>query len=250
MSEIADFIAGEAGQVLLIADHASNHVPADIKLGIAGALLHEHIAVDIGVEPLTRLIALRLGCPAVLAQVSRLVVDLHRREDEANLIPALSDGHDIPGNAALSDADRQARIDRFWRPYHAFIEERIDALAPRLLVALHSFTPRLTTKPGEQRPWQVGILYNQDDRAARIAIGLLRDAGIATGDNEPYSGKQLNATMDRHAERRGLPYLAVEVRQDLLAAATGPEVWADRLAPIIVATLERLAPAPRLHQMT
>ena len=58
---------------------------------------------------------------------------------------------------------------------------------------------------GEERPWDVGLLYNQDDRAARIAIDLFAEMGLTVGDNEPYSGKQLNATMDRHAEANGIP---------------------------------------------
>ena len=37
-----------------------------------------------------------------------------------------------------------------------------------------------------------------DDRAARIAIPLLLAAGIVTGDNLPYSGRVLNASMNRH----------------------------------------------------
>ena len=37
------------GGILVVSDHASNHVPADIELGIDPALLDQHIAIDIGV---------------------------------------------------------------------------------------------------------------------------------------------------------------------------------------------------------
>jgi len=103
---------------------------------------------------------------------------------------------------------------------------------PKLLVSLHSFTPRLATS-AEKRPWQIGILYNQDERAARIALPLLEQAGIVAGDNLPYSGKVLNATMNLHGEGNGIAYLGIEVRQDLISNAGGVAVWAERLAPII-----------------
>lgn len=235
------YIEGDpASGLLLVADHASNHVPPDIDLGIDPALLNEHIAVDIGIEALARDVAERLGCPAILAQVSRLVVDLHRRPEEPSAIPAISDGHVIPANAALDHDGRLERIRRFFDPYHALIEEKVEALRPKMLLTLHSFTPQLRTKPEELRPWHVGILYNNDDRAARLAIAALRARGVPTGDNEPYSGKLLNATMDRHAEARGLPYIAIEVRQDLILTGEGIAKWAALLAPVIAEVRDAL----------
>jgi predicted N-formylglutamate amidohydrolase len=239
--QLAEYFEGEAGSPLLIlADHASNHVPSDLNLGIDPRLMDEHIAIDIGVEPLAHALRRRLGCPALLARVSRLVVDLNREEGELGAIPAHSDGHEIPGNAALDDAGRKERLERFWRPYHHLIDERIDRNDPRMLVALHSFTPRLASRPEEERPWQVGMLYNQDDRAARIAIAALRRAGVTTGDNEPYSGRVLNATMNRHAEARGLPYLGFELRQDLISSTQAVEKWANVIASVVQETLDAL----------
>ena len=232
MSEVAETIEG-GNDVLLIADHASNRVPGDVELGIPRALLEQHIAVDIGVEALSFALAERLGCSAVLARFSRLVVDLNRDADDSNVVPTRSDGHAIPGNLALGAELRLERIERYWMPYHALIDARIERLPPKMLLSVHSFTPRLDSYPEEVRPWQVGILYNRDERAARIAIPLLVAMGIATGDNEPYSGLALNATMNRHAEARGLPYLGIEVRQDLIADPAGALAWADRLAPVI-----------------
>jgi predicted N-formylglutamate amidohydrolase len=235
-------IAGAADSgLLIIVDHASNHVPADIALGIDPALLDQHMAIDIGTEELCGQLADRLSASALLATVSRLVIDLNRDEDAPGLIPQASDGHAIPGNADLSDADRADRIDRFWRPYHAAIERTQAEMGPVMLVSLHSFTPRLTSDPEQQRPWQIGVLYNQDDRAARVAIPLLEAAGVVTGDNLPYSGKVLNATMNRHGEGRGIAYLGLEVRQDLIADAAGIARWGAILASVIASTRDRLA---------
>lgn len=222
-------IAGRAGGILLICDHASNAVPADIDLGIDPALLDKHIAIDIGAGPVTEALATQLHAPAVLATISRLVIDLHRQPDHPGLMPQLTDGHAIPGNLA---GDRAARIARFHGPYHRALEAAIGETRPTLLASIHSFTPCLE-QGGAARPWEIGILYNRDRRAADLAIALFRQAGIPTGDNEPYSGRLLNATLNRHGEANGIPSLAIEIRNDLIRDAAGVERWCDILAPIL-----------------
>lgn len=212
------------GEILLAADHASNFVPPDIDLGIDPALMHEHIAIDIGVAG----IAERSGLPSHLATVSRLVCDLNRDEDDSRVVPTSSDGHTIPGNIG---ADVEARLSRFHRPYHDALAHWIEEVEPVLLVSLHSFTPSLKSA-AESRPWQVGVLYNTDDRAARHGIGLFEEAGLIVGDNEPYSGRLLNATMNRHAEARRLPYLGIEVRQDEIDTEIGQARWATLIADV------------------
>jgi predicted N-formylglutamate amidohydrolase len=236
MSEAWEIISGDpASRMLIIADHASNHVPADIDLQIAPELLNTHIAIDLGVAALAKV----LGLPAILGGVSRLVVDLNREEDAPHIIPIASDGHAIPGNAINHEA-RAQRIRRFWHPYHDKISDMIEEYRPKLLISLHSFTPILATDPDQQRPWEVGILYNEDDRAARIAIPLLEAAGVVVGDQLPYSGKLLNATMNRHAEGRGIAYLGIEMRQDLIGGPVGVTRWANMLGPIIRHCGERI----------
>jgi predicted N-formylglutamate amidohydrolase len=219
--------------VLIVGDHASNRVPREINLGIDRALLTTHIAWDIGVASLAHAI----GAPAFLGNISRLVIDLNRDLDEDGLVPLSSDGHDIPGN---HDCDVEARVAEYWQPYHDDLANWIAHEHPALLVSLHSFAPSLSSRPEEERPWEVGVLYNKDHRAARIAIPLLRAAGIITGDQQPYSGKILNATMNRHGEATGTPYLGLEVRQDLIADDDGVEIWAKKLRPIIAACLDAL----------
>jgi predicted N-formylglutamate amidohydrolase len=236
MSAAWEMISGDqASDMLIIADHASNHVPADIDLHIALELLNTHIAIDLGVVELAK----ALGLPAILGRVSRLVVDLNREEDAPHIIPIASDGHAIPGNAIDHDA-RVERIARFWHPYHDKISQIISEYTPKLLISLHSFTPKLASDPEQKRPWEVGILYNEDDRAARIAIPLLEAAGVLVGDQLPYSGKLLNATMNRHGEGRGIAYLGIEMRQDLIGDATGVIGWANMLGPILRRCCERI----------
>ena len=224
----AEILEGAARDILLLCDHASNAVPADIDLGIDPALLDKHIAIDIGAAAVTRALAARLGCPAILATVSRLVIDLHREPDQVGLIPHRSDGHLIPGNETV---DKAARIARFHAPYHRVLRESIRAQRPRLILSIHSFTPCLE-HGGTDRPWQVGVLYNRDVRAARPTVAFLEGRGFVTGDNEPYSGRLLNATLNRHAEGQGIPSAAIEIRNALIREDAGVEEWAGVLADL------------------
>ena len=206
------------GGIVCIADHASNRVPADIPLGIPEHLLHEHIALDIGTEAIAEILARDHAIPAHIAAVSRLVCDLNREEDAPGLVPDVG-------------ADREARLNRFHRPYHTALAEWLAASEPALILSLHSFTPRLATSDAA-RPWEVGVLYNTDDRAARIAIPLLEAEGLNVGDNLPYSGRDLNYTMNRHAEAEGRAYLGVELRQDLVTTPEAHARWAALLAKV------------------
>lgn len=225
----AEIIDGGA-DVLLLCDHASNSVPDDIALGVEPHVMDRHVAVDIGAGPLTRALAGAIGAPAVLGTVSRLVIDLHREPDHPGLIPLASDGHDVSANA---EACRYERIARFYAPYHGAIAAEVRRRRPKLIVAIHSFTPRLEIGNAPARRWEVGVLYNRDTRAAAPAVAWLEGQGLITGDNEPYSGRLLNATLNRHAEANGIPSLSIEVRNDLIGDDVGVPRWCDILARMI-----------------
>ncbi|GFM31177.1 N-formylglutamate amidohydrolase [Novosphingobium sp. PY1] len=217
------------GGILVVADHASNRVPDDIALGIDAALMDEHIAIDIGVAGIAEKMARNTGTAAFLGNVSRLVCDTNRDETDPAAIPERSDGRVISGNL---DIDREARLARFHRPFHEALGEILHGTPQALTLILHSFTPALETRPDEERPWHCGLLYDEDDRGARLAEPLLEADGLIVGDQLPYSGKIYNSTICRHVESEGRPYLYLEVRQDLIADDAGQEEWAERLTRI------------------
>ena len=223
-------ILGDWGaDVLIIADHASNHVPEGIDLGLPASVMREHVALDIGVAEVAGHLA-KLGACAILGGVSRLVIDYNREMDAPGLVPFSSDGIDIPGNRGV---DISERIKRYYEPYHHQVSALAGMAQQPFLLSLHSFTPGLKSGPSEARPWEIGILYNEDDRGARIAIPLLEEVGLIVGDQKPYSGTLLNATMNRHAEAHGRPYLGVEMRQDLVSDARGQQRFAEILAMVL-----------------
>ena len=230
-------------RVLLTCDHASRAIPAALgTLGLGEASLRRHIAWDIGAAGLTRALSDRMGAPAVLAGYSRLVIDCNRRLEDPSCFVTLADGDPVTGNLGLTPEAIRARADACYDPYHAAIGERLRDLRRRgtvpALVAIHSFTPSMGGTP---RPWNVGVLWDQDGRMPLPLLERLRaEPGLVVGDNEPYSGRHpADYTVDRHAERAGLPHVCIEVRQDQLESAGGIERWAgilDRaLAPVLAA---------------
>ena len=227
--------------LLILCDHASNRIPPEYgNLGLPRSELERHIAYDIGVAPLGRALAGRFAAPAILTCFSRLLIDPNRGEDDPTLIMRLSDGAVVPGNARIGEAERAARVERFYRPYHRAIASRVDDMlaagSPPAILSIHSYTP---VWKGARRPWHAGILWDRDPRfAVPVLEGLRAEAGLRIGDNEPYDGALANDTMYRHATKRGLAHILVEVRNDLIATPAGVLEWADRLEPIVRRTLE------------
>jgi predicted N-formylglutamate amidohydrolase len=230
-----------------MADHAGRALPDEYgTLGLPPSEFDRHIAYDIGIEPLTRALAAMLGAPAVMANFSRLLIDANRGEDDPTMIRQLYDGTVIKANYPMSEAEREKRLEDFYRPYHDAVGSVIASVAQQtgkapFIVSLHSFTP---TMQGRQRPWHVGILWDMDDRAPKPMIDMLSaDDSIVVGDNEPYDGALRGDTMYRHAIVNGYAHALIEVRQDLISDERGVASWAERLHPII----EALNGRPDMH---
>ena len=221
-------------RVLLVCDHAASVIPPEFgTLGIDPDERLCHVAWDIGAAQVTRGLAARLGCPAVLSGISRLVIDCNRQPGDPSSIPAVSCGVAIPGNAGLDEAAADRRAERWFWPYHTEIGNRIAHLwrhgVPPAVIAIHSFTPRICG--GGPRPWHIGVLWNRDPRLAEPLLAALGGRGdLVVGDNQPYSGREINYTLDTHAGAAGLPNVSFEIRQDLLGDEAGCAFWADLLA--------------------
>jgi len=254
-TRLVDGVNGEAAVVtnsgagspfLLLGDHAGRDIPSRLaKLGLAEPDLSRHIAWDIGVAGLGRRLSAALDAPFIAQRYSRLVIDCNRDPSRADSIPAESDGSLIPGNAALDPTDRAARVGEVFAPYHACIVEELDARAarglPTWVVALHSFTPAMQ---GVARPWMFGVLHLGDSAFSRAVLAALaaEPDAPAVGDNEPYRMDLVDFTVPHHAIGRGLDYLELEVRQDLLADDAGQQAVAERLARVLPAALADVTP--------
>jgi predicted N-formylglutamate amidohydrolase len=228
--------------VLLGCDHASAHIPHELKnLGVAEDQLAEHIAWDIGAGAVAVELGALLKVPVVLGAHSRLVVDCNRNLDDPTAFPAESDGISVPGNQLIETDEREARANAFYWPYHHAVRDALRnleqlATAPALL-AIHSFTPQMN---GSLRPWQLGALWDKDDRIALPFIKHFSETtDVVVGNNEPYSGRHpADFTLDHHAEAEGLPHLGIEIRQDLIDTDAGAKHWAAILAAALKPILE------------
>jgi predicted N-formylglutamate amidohydrolase len=236
---------------LIVADHAGNSMPRALRrLGLSETERERHIAWDIGIAAVCRLVADTLDGTLVQQNYSRLVIDCNRTPGSEASIPKMSELTPIPGNMALSEDQKAARIREIFRPYHDRIEIELDrrrqAGRPAALIAMHSFTPVFK---GVARPWHAGVLYNRDPRFAHLFMPLLkREEGLVIGDNEPYSVTDASDyTIPVHGERRGLHHVAIEVRQDLIADDKGQRAWGPLLARLLAQAYLDLVAAEALR---
>ncbi len=239
-----------AASMLLICDHASRAFPHAMgRIGLEEEALERHIAWDIGAAEVTRRMSEKLDAAAVLAGYSRLLIDVNRQPGDPGSIPEISDSTMVPGNIGLTEAEQEQRVESFFWPYHHAVANALAHLWRRgpapALFSIHSFTPSLG---GEDRYWDIGVLWNRDPRLAVPLLDKLRTAHggcYHVGDNEPYSGKDIAYTIDFHAAAAGLPNCAVEIRQDLIESRAGAHHWADLLAEVFVDILAQ----PSLHKV-
>lgn len=237
MTEHPYWITGQErpSRWLITCDHATNRVPEWLNggdLGIATQDMARHIAFDIGAAGLTEKLAERMDAPAIFSNFSRLVIDPNRGEDDPTLLMRLYDGTVIPANKLAGLDERERRLDRLHRPYHAALETLAGQHPDRCICAIHSFTPQLRGRP--PRPWQVGILYSHDDtRLGPRMVQACRDKGWVTGENQPYTGHLEGDSIARHAIAHGRPNLLIEIRNDLIASEADQAEWAGRLARAI-----------------
>ncbi|MCB8881821.1 N-formylglutamate amidohydrolase [Acidisoma cellulosilytica] len=223
--------------LFLTCDHAGRRIPLKLgQLGVSDAEMQRHIAYDIGARAVALRLADALDATLIRQVYSRLVIDCNRDPSVPSSIPEISETTEIPGNIGLTDDQRLARQVEIFQPYHdaitAALDARLSSGQRTAIIAVHSFTP---VYKGEVRPWHAGLLYNRDARMSLILKRMLEEeGGLVIGDNEPYFVSDLtDYTIPVHAERRRLPYLELEIRQDLIATEAGQAEWAERLIRLL-----------------
>ena len=222
--------------VLLVCDHASNRFPRSLgTMGLDYLDRVSHIALDIGVNAVAKALADNLGATAVLCQYSRLIVDCNRELIDDSAFLECSNGVDVPGNHNLQESEKERRASEIYWPYHNAIKDQIARLKKHginpVVISIHSFTPVMN---GNNREWEMGVLWDKDPLTAEIFLTRLVEAGYLVGDNKPYSGKDPeDFTIDYHAESTGLPHVGIEICQNLINHDDGAERVSNILKEII-----------------
>lgn len=225
------------GRWIITVDHARNTVPNEVNggdLGLAAQDMQRHIAYDIGALGVGLKLGELMNAPVIASNFSRLVIDPNRGENDPTLIMRLYDGTLIPANAEIDEAEEERRKATYYRPYHEALNGLVDQREDPIIVAMHSFSPKLNGK--SPRPWEIAILHAAHDRRnlGPHVIHRLREEGdLTVGDNEPYHGHLPGDSVDRVALQKDRMNVLIEVRQDLIASETGQHAWAKRLAPVL-----------------
>ncbi|TCS64591.1 putative N-formylglutamate amidohydrolase [Primorskyibacter sedentarius] len=223
---------------MVTCDHASNLVPPALggTLGLPETEMARHIAYDIGAAGVSRALAEALNAPVALSNFSRLVIDPNRGEQDPTLLMRLYDGTVIPGNRHADAAERERRLDAYYRPYHTALAEVADLHPERAIISIHSFTPQLKGRP--PRPWHVGVLHSYDERLSEpLFQRLVSEGDLVVGMNQPYGGHLPGDSIDRHALHHGRLNVLIELRHDLIVTPEQQQAWGQRLAPLLEAAL-------------
>ena len=216
--------------VVVVCEHASAFIPAEYRdLGLGPDVLKSHAAWDPGARAVAVHLAERLDAPLVAARTSRLVYDCNRPPEAQGAMPARSEIYDIPGNAALTEAQKADRVARFYAPFHARVAEVLAARPDPVLVTMHSFTPVFHGTP---RTVEIGVLHDSDKRLADAMLDTAaRHTRMVVRRNDPYGPEDgVTHTLLRHALPQNRRNVMIEVRNDLIADAAAQRAVAETLA--------------------
>lgn len=201
--------------LLLTCEHARAAVPDGVDLGLDLRHLATHIAHDRGAFPIAHGLHAQTGAPLHAGRFTRLVVDLNRMEDNPDVIAVESHGVPIPGNAALDEAGRRARLEAFHRPWREAVRADAMRLASEghcLHLSLHSFDPEVDPP---RRAFDTGVLFDPSRAPerdhARVLCDGLGSAGFSARLNEPFAGTPEGVTSWLRAQIPEARYTGIEL---------------------------------------
>ncbi|MGQ3076521.1 MULTISPECIES: N-formylglutamate amidohydrolase [Rhizobium/Agrobacterium group] len=233
-----------ASGVVVVCEHASSVLPKSAgDLGLSPEALSSHIAWDPGALAIARRVSQALDAVLVHQRFSRLIYDCNRPPESPAAMPEKSEIFEIPGNHALSVAERYARTAALYIPFHDRISAEISRLEAEgrkpVVVTMHTFTPVYFGKPREV---EIGILHDTDSRLADAMLEAAQGGPYRVERNSPYGPEDgVTHTLRLHAIPQGFANVMIEVRNDLVRDAAGVEAISTYLADLISGALERVA---------
>lgn len=210
--------------VLLTVEHASPEVPPGVELGVPESVRLGHRGWDPGALALAEALSAATGARLQAGRWTRLFVDLNRRETHPGVVPLTSFGVAVPGNAALSAADRTARVARWHTPWRARFRQTLDATLARhdrvLHLSVHSFDPGIDPPA---RDFDLGVLFDPE-RPAEAAwadrlLAAIAAAGLRGRANAPYLGTNEGHTKQLREDLPDPRYAGIELELSQGASA-------------------------------
>lgn len=235
-----------SGPFVFACEHASNRVPEKYRnLGVTQDVLNSHAAWDIGALELSLRLSERFNSPLIASTVSRLVYDCNRAPDSNTAIVQRSEHDQVPGNLALTDAQRQQRTNEIYTPFSdqltSLLDNRQASNTATTLVTIHSFTP---TMHGVRRAVEIGVLHDNDSRFADNMLARVDEhAEYKIERNQPYGpDDDVTHTLTKHALPRQLHNVMLEIRNDLLPDATSIDRVSNALFSMLSDALQPVLP--------
>ncbi|MGB0646384.1 MAG: N-formylglutamate amidohydrolase [Bradymonadia bacterium] len=204
------------------------------------SLLGTHWALDLGAAELTTTLARLSHSVGIMSTYSRLLLDPNRSLDSNTLFVEHIEGTPVYCNYALSQGEKERRIEGLHSGFHQGISDALCEHAandPCTLVSIHSFTPVWN---GQARPVEIGVLFDRFFDESNRTVRRLREHGFDARPNEPYSGMtgELMYSATHHGTLHRTPYIEFEVRQDLLTTSTN----VNRIATALLDALKLFTP--------
>lgn len=202
--------------LVLSCEHASWELPLDVDLGVELDVRRSQAGWDHGAFEIVEQLGEALGLTVHTGAFTRMFVDLNRPANHANVIPLISYGATVPGNALLTPGDRAARIAMFHTPYWDAVRRDVAARLHNggscLHFSSHTFDPALDPA---QRQFDVGVLYDpahafEAELAERMMFAL-RAAGLEVRANQPYNGVGPAICTALRIENAGKRYAGIEL---------------------------------------
>ncbi len=243
-----------SGPMIFASPHSGRDYPADFLLQAVLDRRAIRSSEDAFVDELFGM-APELGAPLLAARAPRAYIDLNRAADE--LDPAVIEGLvRVPHNPRISSglgviprvvaggraiyrgklplAEAEARLKRFWHPYHqalaGLIEEVRADCGQAVLIDCHSMPHEAIeahTRPGHPRP-EVVLGDRYGATASREVMerveAAFAGAGLRVGRNAPFAGAYVAQAYGRPS--RGVHVVQVEIDRALYM----DEVRVERLA--------------------
>ncbi len=212
--------------LLFTCEHAGNMVPHEFAYLFAEHpdVLQTHLGYDIGALELFQALADYFAAPRFYSTTTRLLVELNRSIDSANLFSMLT--------RSLGVAEKQAIMDAYYFPYRHQVESQIAQLLAKqktvLHLSIHSFTPELQ---GKVRRADIGLLYDsryvQEAQTAVLWQRILQRAHpeYVVRRNYPYLGRSDGFTTYLRQKFVGQTYMGIEVEVNQKYPRTCPEKW-------------------------
>ncbi|WEX76384.1 N-formylglutamate amidohydrolase [Sinorhizobium numidicum] len=230
--------ADAKGPFVFVCEHASRRLPERLgTLGLSPEALESHIAWDPGALAVAKRLTEKLDGTLIHQRFSRLAYDCNRPPESDAATPAMSEVYEVPGNRTMSAAERQARVDELYLPFHdavaQFVSDRKAAGRRPVLVTMHSFTPVYFGKP---RAVEIGILHDADSRLAdrMLAVATTGEVAYDIRRNEPYGPADgVTHSLIEYGIRYGLPNVMIEIRNDLIRDEVSQRVMADYLEGLL-----------------